>query len=47
MFPNVGLETGFVFVCLQEGRNINQHRKDLMRAKEKSLPLHRLLETKC
>ena len=32
--------------CLQEGRNINQHRKDLMRAKEKSLLLHRLLETK-
>lgn len=27
--------------------NINQHRKDLMRAKEKSLPLYRLLETQC
>ena len=46
IFPNVGLQTGFVFLCLEEERNINQHMKDFMRNRDKSLPSHRLLETK-
>lgn len=46
IFPNLHLYTSFIFLCSEEKRNINQNMKDLGKYNEKSLLLHRLLETK-
>lgn len=46
-FSKRGFTDSFVFLCLKEERDTNYNRKDFMRYKEKSLPSHRLLETKC
>lgn len=45
IFPNLSLCTVFVFLCLEEERDINHNMKDFERYKGKSLLSHRLWET--
>lgn len=46
IFPKLGFDTDFVFLCSEEERNTNQNVKDFMSYKKKFLPSSRLLEIK-